>query len=121
MLWTGPRVAAWQEAGKIPSPVMVWSARYCGAFLDGIEGERLYALYHLAAYFGLRRSELAGLCWPDADLATRHIHIRQAQVDGKLDDTKSEDSDRIITIDQATTDVLKRGERPARRADGLGA
>ena len=64
-------------------------ATQCGAFLDGIEDERLYSLYHVAAYFGLRRSELAGLCWADVDLATRRIHVRQAQVDDELDSTKS--------------------------------
>jgi integrase len=107
LLWTEPRVAAWRETGKVPAPVMVWNAAQCGAFLDGTEGERLYALYHLAAYYGLRRSELAGLEWIDVDLAARRVSVRQAQVDDELDDTKSEDSDRIITIDQATADVLK--------------
>jgi integrase len=78
-----------------------------GAFLDSIEGEPLYALFALPAYFGLRRSGLAGLCWADADLAARHVHVSQAQVDDELNDTKSEDSDRIITIDLATADVLR--------------
>jgi integrase len=62
---------------------------------------------HLAAYFGLRRSELVGLCWPDVDLAARRVHVRQAQVDDELDSTKSEDSDRIVVIDQETADVLR--------------
>ena len=86
---------------------MVWGRDHCGAFLDGIDGERLYSLYHVAAYFGLRRSELAGLCWSDVDLGGRRIHVRQAQVDEELDSTKSEDSDRIVIIDQDTTDVLR--------------
>jgi integrase len=64
-------------------------------------------MYHLDAYYGLRRSELAGLCWTDTDLATRRIHVRQAQVDDELDSTKSEDSKRIITIDGDTAAVLK--------------
>ncbi|HEY2641125.1 MAG TPA: site-specific integrase [Streptosporangiaceae bacterium] len=63
------------------------------------QAERLYALYLPAAYYGPRRNELAGLHWADSDLAARRIHIRG--------DVKSEDSDRIIVIDQATTDVLK--------------
>jgi integrase len=107
LLWTEPRVAEWRETGKVPGPVMVWSGEQCGAFVDGIESERLYALFHLAAYFGLRRSELAGLYWADADLAARRVYVRQAQVDDELDETKSEDSDRIITIDPATADALK--------------
>jgi len=107
LLWTGPRTERWQETGQVPGRVMVWSREQCGAFLDGIEGERLYALYHLAAYFGLRRSELAGLCWSDVDLTARRVHVRQAQVDDELDSTKSEDSDRIVIIDQDTADVLR--------------
>ena len=80
LLWTPPRVDRWQETGQVPGQVMVWGREQCGAFLDGIESERLYALYHLAAYYyGLRRSELVGLCWSEVDLAARRIHVRQAQ------------------------------------------
>lgn len=107
LLWTSPRTARWRETGQVPGPVMVWGRDDCGAFLDGIEYDRLYALYHLAAYYGLRRSELVGLCWSDVDLAARRVHVRQAQVDDELDSTKSEDSDRIIKIDPGTADVLR--------------
>jgi integrase len=107
LLWTAPRVERWQETGQVPSRVMVWSAGQCGAFLDAIEDDRLYALYHLAAYFGLRRSELCGLEWADVDLAARRVHVRHAQVDDELDSTKSEDSERIITIDEGTAAVLR--------------
>ena len=107
LLWTAARTERWRETGQIPGRVMVWSREQCGAFLDGIEDERLYSLYHVAAYFGMRRSEVAGLCWGDVDLATRRIHIRQAQVDDELDSTKSEDSERIVIIDQDTADVLR--------------
>ena len=66
LLWTHPRVERWRQTGEIPGRVMVWIREQCGAFLDSIEGERLYATYHLAAYFGLRRSEVCGLMWADA-------------------------------------------------------
>jgi integrase len=85
---------------------MVWTREQCGAFLDAIGGERLYALFHVAAYCALRRSELAGLCWPDVDLARRRLHIRQAQVDDELDSTKSDDSDRQVAMDEGTVAVL---------------
>lgn len=107
LLWTASRVERWQQTKEIPGRVMVWTADQCGTFLDAIEAERLYSLFHLAAYFGLRRSELAGLCWADVDIASRRVHVRQAQVDDVLDDTKSEDSERVIAIDQGTADALK--------------
>jgi integrase len=99
LLWTPPRVERWRQTGEIPSRVMVWTREHTGAFLDSIEEERLYALFHLAAYYGPRRNELCILTWADTDLAGRRIHIRG--------DVKSEDSDRIVAIDQATADVLK--------------
>lgn len=106
-LWTDARVERWQETGEVPAKVMAWTAAQCGAFLDSVEGQRLYALFHVAAYFGLRRSELIGLTWSEVDLAQRRVYVRQAQVDDVLDSTKSEESDRVITIDQATADVLR--------------
>ncbi len=107
LLWTEPRVERWRKTGKRPAPVMVWTAAQCGVFLDAIGDDRLYPLYHLAAYWGLRRSELAGLEWSDLDLKKRRLHVRQAEADDELDSTKSEDSDRIITIDQDTAAVLE--------------
>jgi integrase len=99
LVWTEPRVAQWRKDGKRPARVMVWTAAQCGQFLDSIEADRLYALFHLACYWGLRRGELEGLDWADLDLATRRLHVRG--------DVKSEDSDRVITIDQGTADVLR--------------
>jgi integrase len=98
LVWTDARVERWAETGEVPSAVMVWTAAQCGRFLDAVEGQRLYALFHLAAYYGLRRGELAGLAWSDVDLRTRRLHVRG--------DVKSEDSDRQIVIDQDTADVL---------------
>ena len=90
------------------------TAAQCGAFLDSLEAsheprrdaERLYALFHLAAYSGMRRSELVGLAWADLDLERRRIHIRRAQVDDALDSTKSAYSDRQLVIDEITATVL---------------
>jgi hypothetical protein len=89
----------WRASRDCPAGEQTVSGPHCGAFLDSIEAERLCALFELAAYTGLRRSELAGLDWADVDFATRRVHVRQAQVDDVLDDTKSEDSERIITLD----------------------
>jgi len=114
LLWTAARVERWKQTGEIPAPVMVWTTAQCGAFLDSLEAsespprpaERLYALFHVAAYFGLRRSELAGLAWADLDLATRRLHIPQAQTDDTLNSTKSQNSDRQLAIDKRSAAVL---------------
>ena len=49
----------------------------------------------------------AGLDWADVDLATRRVHVRQAQVDDVVDDTKCEHSERIITLDKDRAESLK--------------
>jgi len=126
LLWTEPRVTRWRESGEVPAPVMVWTAAQCGAFLDSLEAseeigradERLYALFHLAAHSGMRRSELAGLNWADLDLDRARVHVRQAQVDDQLDSTKSEESDRQVPIDPTTVMVL-RSWRKAQMAERL--
>jgi len=56
--------------------VKVWTAEQLGAFLDAIEGQRLYALYHLAAFAGMRRGELCGVSWDDVDLDAGRIIVR---------------------------------------------
>jgi integrase len=54
----------------------VWKAEQLGAFLDAIEGHRLYPLYHLAAFAGLRRGELCGISWDDVDLDAGRVVVR---------------------------------------------
>ena len=107
LLWSEPRIARWRETGTRPAVSMVWSPEMTGAFLDAAEADRLSPLYHVAAFWGLRREELVGLAWADVDLRARRIHVRQAQSGTGLDSTKSEDSDRVITIDKSTAGVLK--------------
>ena len=91
LLWTQARVDRWRQDGKRPATVMVWSPEQAGEFLDSIEADRMYPLFHLACYWGLRRGELCQLEWSNLNLATRRLRVRG--------DVKSEDSDRIIVID----------------------
>ncbi|MQA86720.1 MAG: tyrosine-type recombinase/integrase [Streptosporangiales bacterium] len=107
--WTEERVEHWLETGQIPGKVMVWTTHQCGTYLDFIEaaGERLYALYHVDAYYGPRRGEVVGLERPDLSIKRRRLHIRQAQVDDELDDPKSESSDRQLILDKETARVLQ--------------
>lgn len=107
LLWTDERVSHWEATGKVPARVMVWTARQCGAFLDFAEHDRLYPLWHLASYWGMRRGELVGLTWTDVSLDRRRLHVRQSQPDEELDDVKSDDSDRHIIYDETTAEVLR--------------
>ncbi len=99
LLWTKARTAQWAKDSKRPAPVMVWRREQCGAFLDLADADRLYPLWHLVTHWGLRRQELVNLAWSDLDLRTRRLHVR--------DDVKSEDSDRVIIIDQGTAEILE--------------
>jgi integrase len=66
--------------------VAVWTAAQTAQFLNGIQGHRLYAAYHLIALRGLRRGEAAGLRWCDLDLDGKTAVICQQlqQYDGRL-------------------------------------
>lgn len=92
------RVQGWLDTGKIPSPVMVWKPAQTCAFLDFAAEERLYALFHLTAFRGTRRAEVAGLPWTDTDLdESGSITIRETRPDD--DDTKSEAGDKTVGLD----------------------
>jgi integrase len=59
-----------------PPKPKIWTVEQLGAFLDAIGGQRLYALYHLAAFAGMRRGELCGISWDDVDLEAGRITVR---------------------------------------------
>ncbi|MEV0825135.1 hypothetical protein [Nonomuraea rubra] len=61
-------VEVWSKSGLRPSPVMVWTPAQLSAFLDHAITDRLYALFHLIAFRGLRRGEACGARWVDLDL-----------------------------------------------------
>ncbi len=65
LVWTEERIARWQETGKRPSPVMVWTPEQTAVFLDFVAGGRLYLLWRLIAFRGTRRGEACGVRWED--------------------------------------------------------
>jgi integrase len=69
LVWTDERVARWRQTGEKPSPVMVWTPEQTGAFLDFVATDRLYAMWHLIAFRGLRRGEACGQPWSETNLA----------------------------------------------------
>ncbi|HEX5413946.1 MAG TPA: site-specific integrase [Terriglobia bacterium] len=62
----------------------------------------------LAAFTGLRISELLGLKWADIDFRGSKIDVRRAVVYGVVGKCKSKASKRSVALDQVLADVLLR-------------
>jgi integrase len=59
----------------------IWQPEQTARFLEHVAGDRLSALYELAAYAGLRRAELCGLRWSDIDEDGAGLTVRQTIVE----------------------------------------
>jgi integrase len=53
----------------------VFTPELLAEFLDGVNGDPLYPLLHLAALTGLRRGERIGLPWIDIDRDSRTLTV----------------------------------------------
>jgi integrase len=79
-----------------------------GRFLEHIAGDRLFALWRLAALTGMRRGELAGLTWRCLDLDAERLSVeRQLLATGSYGPPKSTRSRRTVALDPATVAALK--------------
>jgi integrase len=81
-------------------------------FLDSTKDDRLHALWVLLVTTGMRVGEATGLSWPDIDLDTGTLHIRNTVkwVKGKghvLGDVKTAHSCRRIVLAVGTVDALR--------------
>ncbi len=114
-------VRVWETLELRPSPVMVWTPVQLGAFLDVAAQHRLYALFHLIAFRGLRRGEGCGVRWVDLDEEERTLAMeKQLFQDGwefEEGDLKTEASDGVIALDIGTVAVLKE-HRARQNAEG---
>lgn len=94
-LTTVERQAMWAAGDLRPCPVMVWLPAHAGAFLSAIGGERLYALFCLTLFRGLRRDEVIGLSWADVDLDGGFAAVRQT---GGGEGPKSDRGVRVVAL-----------------------
>jgi integrase len=72
MIVTNPaqgRMSVIPKIGK--SQASWWEPEQVRAFLDSVAADRLSALWVVAAFTGLRRSELCGIRWADVDLRSK--------------------------------------------------
>ncbi|WP_043265434.1 tyrosine-type recombinase/integrase [Streptomyces sp. CT34] len=120
LVWTDERVAKWQQMGEKPSPVMVWTPKQTGAFLDFVAEDRLYAMWHLIAFRGLRRGEACGQPWSETNLDTHFLTVSSQLVqdgwDVETSDPKTDSGFRVVALDDDTVNVLKR-HRERQEAD----
>jgi integrase len=86
-----------------------WTAGELRRFLEHVQGERLYALWLLAASTGMRRGEVLALRWPDVDLGAGRISIGQS---------KTAAGRRSVALDPGTVVALK-AWRKAQMAERL--
>ena len=109
-----PRNAAHVKAPRPAPEIRPLSEDEARAFLDAARqsGERFEALYVLAITTGLRRGELLGLRWDDADLEFGTLRVGRALVrrGGRhtLGETKTRRGRRQINLTPRTVNALKK-------------
>jgi integrase len=110
-LWTDAHVARWRATGEIPSAVMVWTPQQIGAFLDHAEGHRLFPLYYLVSFRGLRRGEAVGQDDSDVDLDGLLLTVSREIVQDGWEAVeslpKTDGSAATIALDTLTAQVLR--------------
>jgi len=85
-------------------------------FLESIKEDRLYAAYVVAAFTGLRRGELLGLCWDCVDLESGSITVKRSLIPLSSglylqESTKSKGGNRNIALTDDTLRELKAHKR----------
>jgi integrase len=112
LVWTASRIEFWQQTGRAPGPVMVWTPEHTGAFLDHIAADPLYPLFHLITFRGLRRGEACGARWIDLDEAEETLTIATQLVLDGWDvveaPPKTKDGNRTIALDAATLSTIRK-------------
>jgi len=102
--------------------VKTWSAGELALFLSAANGNRLYALWRLAATTGVRRGELLGLRWADVDLERGAMRIVRAYVRGAgglhFGEPKTASGRRMIALDPVTVAAI-RAHRAAQNRERL--
>lgn len=101
-----------------------WTAQELARFLAHVAGDRLEALWVLAASSGMRRGELLGARWADLDLEAAELKVRQTLVAygslRVLKEPKTAASRRTIPLDPRAGAALKT-HRKTQAAEKLAA
>lgn len=106
------RYLAWENTAARPSNVMIWTPDHLGAFLDAVEGDRLYPMFAVIAYCGLRRGEACGLRWEDVDWESGSVMIGPTIVQAgwkaiEKEDAKAGASDDWVRLEAIVIGALR--------------
>jgi integrase len=104
--------AAMADPPALPrTRAQAWTVTELRRFLEHVSGDRLFALWRLAATTGMRRGELAGLTWRALDLDGGKLTVEHQLVPtrggGTFGPPKSTRSRRRIALDPETVDALR--------------
>ncbi|WP_414168414.1 tyrosine-type recombinase/integrase [Streptoverticillium reticulum] len=111
LVWTEERVEEWIRTGEKPSPVMVWTPEQAGQFLDFIAEDRLFALFRLITFRGLRRGEACGVRKQDLNVQALTLTVATQLVQDGWEvvesDPKTDSGARVVHLDEETVDTLR--------------
>jgi integrase len=115
-LLPGPNPA--ERAHKLPTSridMRTWTGRQVAGFLDFVGSDRLFCLWRVAFFTGMRRGELLGLRWRDVDLDGAALSIQQTYIRGAeglgYGAPKTAKGRRRITLDAETVGILRAQKR----------
>lgn len=104
--------------------VQPWTAQEANRFLSAVRADPLQAAFVLLVLYGLRRGEVLGLRWQDADFARNEIRVRQQvlRVGGELRQgpvkTKAGRRDLPLLIIARTALLFQRSAQRANKSMG---
>ena len=91
--------------------IRTWSAGEVKGFLAHVSGHRLAPLFELAISTGMRRGELLGLRWENADLEAGRLSVTSSRVATRHavseSAPKTRNGRRSIEVDQGTVSILR--------------
>jgi len=96
------------DAGEMKA----WTREELDTFLVSCASDRLYPMWRLAAWTGMRRGEVAGLVWRDVDLNAGTITVQRARVTVKSAEVreskpKTATGRRNVDLDEETRSALE--------------
>ena len=90
----------------IPYEAQTYSADEIRSLMEKLEGNELQDVVYLAAFYGLRRSEVSGIRWEDIDFENRCLYIRH-----KILETHLDGEHQLLQTNQLKTEASRRTYR----------